>query len=148
MTSAMIPSFTERQVQWSPWTTSTDFLLPFVEFNPGPSPHSQRIRGYQSSFPITRTPYLRYWMITNGFYKNTPFLSFLGNLPETNTPFPWENGNTHVAPLYIRVGGGGGGDFNRMIHHLSYILFYTRIHNNESKMYIELNLIKIIYSLL
>ena len=51
-------------------------------------------------------------LVTIGFtHKKHPLSQvFSGKLPETKgqkMPPSWENGNTHVASLYIWVGGGG-----------------------------------------
>ena len=85
-----------------------------------PPPHSNRIRGYLGSFPITwipylggkrYTPYLGYWLPLAITKKDPLFRAFSGNLPETTAPkdlpLPEKMGIvTQVAPLCIRVGGG------------------------------------------
>ena len=53
-------------------------------------------------------------LVTIGSLKKNLSRAYSGNFPETtakNTPPPLsrESGNTHLVPLYIRVGAGGGG---------------------------------------
>ena len=69
----------------------------------------------EKTYPLSQEkdiPYLGYWLVTIGNYKNTPLSrAFSWNLETTPPKYPpsWENGNMHAAPLVIQGGGGGGG---------------------------------------
>ena len=97
---------------------------------PGPTLNSHITKGYLCSFPITRTSLSRV-LFNIGNYKKHPFFrAFLGNIPPTAKIFPLsrENGNTHAAPLCIRVGGGG---------FYSLWVFGTQDNTNENCYYIK-----------
>ena len=80
-----------------------------------PPTHTQRIRGYLCSTPLSPTwppppPPISgigyHWQLQNTPFPGLSREIFPRQRPQ-NTPYLWENGNTHAAPL-CRLSGGGG----------------------------------------